>query len=138
GGGAARRPAAEPGARFGWAPPPAGARPPAAPVEGLRWLAFSREVGDRLFAEKAEQAALIHRLDPAGQVSPASFGFIDGFMPWDYTRLAPFADVVEADPYVSLDERVDPGRGRYNPGFASKLLSALTGPRARTIIQAFP
>src|SRR5262249_21722455 len=135
---AARRLAAETRARFGWAPPAAGARPTADPVEGLRWLAFSREVGDRLFAEKAEQAALIHRLDPAGQVSPARFGFIDGFMPWDYTRLAPFADVVEADPYVSLDERVDAGRGRYNPGFASKLLSDLTGRRVRTIIQAFP
>src|SRR5207249_2577190 len=36
------------------------------------------------------------------------------------------------------DERIEPGRGRYNPGFASKLLSDLTGRRVRTIVQAFP
>jgi hypothetical protein len=70
-------------------------------------------------------------------VSPDDFGFIDGFAPWDWTRLAPIADVVEADPYISYAERANPGRGRYNPGFAAKLLSDLTGRRVRIVIQAF-
>ena len=44
----------------------------------------------------AELAARIRRLDPAAVVNPNDFGFIDGFIPWDYTRLAGFADVVGA------------------------------------------
>ena len=86
---------------------------------------------------KEEQARLIRRLDPAAVVSPNDYGFIDGFIPWDYTRLSRFADVVEADPYVSFPERDRAGRGRYNPGFGAKLLSDLTGKRTRIVIQAF-
>ena len=86
---------------------------------------------------KEEQARLIRRLDPGAVVSPNDYGFIDGFIPWDYTRLARFADVVEADPYVSYAERDRAGRGRYNPGFGAKLLSDLTGVRTRIVIQAF-
>ena len=86
---------------------------------------------------KEEQARLIRRLDPGAVVSPNDYGFIDGFIPWDYTRLARFADVVEADPYVSYAERDRAGRGRYNPGFGAKLISDLTGVRTRIVIQAF-
>ena len=86
---------------------------------------------------KAGQARLIRRLDPGARVSPNDFGFIDGFIPWDYTRLGAFADVVEADPYVSYPERDRAGRGRYNPGFGAKLLSDLTGARTRIVVQAF-
>jgi hypothetical protein len=123
---------------FGLAPPRAAARPTRSVQEGLRWLAYSRYVSDRLFDLKARQARLIRRLDRDAVVSPNDFGFIDGFPPWDYTRLAGFADVVEADPYVSYAERDRTGRGRYNPGFAAKLLSDLTGRRTRILIQAFP
>ena len=52
-------------------------------------------------------------------------------------RLAGFADVVEADPYVSYPERDRAGRGRYNPGFGAKLLADLTGRRVRIVVQAF-
>ncbi len=106
-------------------------------TERLRWTNWSRYAGRRFFAMKAEQAALIRRLDPAAVVNPNDYGFIDGFIPWDYTRLAEFADVVEADPYVSYPERDRVGRGRYNPGFGAKLMSDLTGKRTRIVVQAF-
>jgi hypothetical protein len=125
-------------ARFGRPLPDPVARPTTAVPARLAWLAYSRYSSDRFFAMKEEQAALIRRLDPAAIVSPNDFGFIDGFLPWDYTRLASFADLVEADPYVSYAERARPGRGRYNPGFAAKLLSDLTGRRVRIVVQAFP
>ena len=121
----------------GLALPDPAARPTASAREGLRWLAWTRFSGDRFFAMKAEQARLIRRLDPAARVDPNDYGFIDGFIPWDYTRLASFADVVEADPYVSYPERDRAGRGRYNPGFGAKLLSDLTGKRVRIVVQAF-
>ncbi|MBJ7454703.1 MAG: beta-galactosidase [Thermoleophilia bacterium] len=113
------------------------ARPTDSVAERLRWLAWSRYSGQRFFAMKAEQARLIRTLDPAAVVNPNDYGFIDGFIPWDYTRLAGFADVVEADPYVSYPERDRAGRGRYNPGFGAKLLADLTGKRTRIVVQAF-
>jgi len=125
-------------ARYGWSAPVAGAPPTRSIAEGLRWLAYSRFTSDRFFAMKERQARLIHRLDPDATVIPNGYMFLDGFMPWDYTRLAGFADAVEADPYVSLLERARPGRGRYNPGFAAKLLSDLTGRPVRIIVEAFP
>ena len=134
----AARQAREVRADFGWAPPRWNARPTRAAREGLRWLAFSRYVSDRFFDRKAEQARLIRRLDPGALVIPNNYGFIDGFMPWDYTRLAAFADAVEADPYVSFAERDRPGRGRYNPGFGAKLMQDLTGLPVRIVVQAFP
>ena len=125
-------------ARYGWAPPHADAAPTRSTTEGLRWLAYSRYVSDRFFAMKERQAALIRTLDPAATVVPNDYVFLDGFMPWDYTRLAPFADIVDADPYASLSERTTLGRGRYNHGFAAKFLSDLTGAPVRVIVEAFP
>lgn len=122
----------------GYALPDPTARPSRAVSEQLRWLAWTRYSERRFFALKAEQAALIRRLDPRAVISPNDYGFIDGFIPWDYGRLAPFADVVEADPYVSYGERDRRGRGRYNPGFTAKLLSDITGKRVRIVVQAFP
>lgn len=124
--------------RYGQPAPSASAPRTTSPAEGLRWLAFNRYTGERYFALRAEQAALIRRLDPRGLVSPNSYAFIHGFIPWDYTKLAGVADVVELDPYVSFDEAKNPGRGRYNHGFGTKLMSDLTGRRIRTIVQAFP
>ncbi|MFN8121630.1 MAG: hypothetical protein U0237_04285 [Thermoleophilia bacterium] len=123
--------------RYGQAAPRATARRTAAPAEGLRWLAYNRWAADRFFAMKAEQAALIRRLAPGARVLPNDYGFIRGFVPWDYTRLSAFADLVEADPYVSFAEAVRPGRGRYNPGFGAKFMSDLTGVRTRVVLQAF-
>ena len=134
----ARRLARDVRARYGQPLPRADARPTSKPSEGLRWLAYSRYVSDRFFRMKAEQARLIHRLDPGSRVIPNDYGFIDGFMPWDWTRLASFADEVEADPYTGYAEVVTPGRGRYNAGFTAKLLSDLTGLPVRIIVQAFP
>jgi hypothetical protein len=125
-------------ARFGQPLPDPTARPSGSVAARLSWLAYSRYASDRFFAMKEEQAALIRRLDPGALISPNDYGFIDGFLPWDYTRLASFAGLVEADPYVSYAERASPGRGRYNPGFAAKLLSDLTGRPVRIVIQAFP
>jgi hypothetical protein len=121
----------------GFALPDPAARPSTSERERLRWLAWSRFSGGRFFRMKEEQARLIRRLDPSAVISPNDYGFIDGFIPWDYTRLSRFADVVEADPYVSYPERDRVGRGRYNPGFGAKLLSDLTGKRTRIIVQAF-
>ncbi len=123
---------------YGWAPPNILAKPTRNTRQQLRWLAYSRWSGDNFFDMKAQQARLIRRLDPKATIVPNDYGFIDGFIPWDYTRLADFADIVEADPYVSFGERQTPGRGRYNPGFGAKLLSDLTGKEVRIIVQAFP
>lgn len=134
----AARQAREVRREFGWAPPRWDAPRTRDPREGLRWLAWSRYVGDRFFDMKAEQAALIRRLDPDAVVIPNDYGLIDGLMPWDYTRLAGIADRVEADPYVSYAERERTGRGRYNPGFGAKLMADLTGKPVRIAVQAFP
>ena len=136
--GYARRMRAQVRRRFGRNPPNIRARPTRAVREQLRWLAYSRWSGEEFFDMKAQQARLIRRLDPAAVIVPNDYGFIDGFIPWDYTRLAEFADIVEADPYVSFAERQTPGRGRYNPGFGAKLLSDLSGKDVRIIVQAFP
>lgn len=123
--------------RTGRSLPNPAARPTRSAAAGLKWLAWTRYSGARFFAMKAQQARLIRRLDRSARVSPNDFGFIDGFIPWDYTRLAGFADVAEADPYVSYAERDRPGRGRYNPGFGAKLMSDLSGLRTRIVVQAF-
>ena len=123
--------------RSGWAPPSITARPTRNVRTQLRWLAYSRWSGDEFFKLKAQQARVIRKLDPNAVISPNDYGFIDGFIPWDYTRLADFADVVEADPYISFGERQTTGRSRYNQGFGSKFLSDLTGKPVRTIVQAF-
>ncbi len=123
---------------YGQPPPKSSAPETENPREGLKWVAFSRWASDRFFTVRKGQVDLIRRLDPTAVVSPNDYAFIDGFMPWDYTRLGEFADVVELDPYVSYDEAKNPGRGRYNPGFGSKFMHDLTGKRVRTIVQAFP
>ncbi len=123
---------------YGFPPPRADARRTTSPTAGLQWLAYSRWTSTRFFRMKAEQAALIRRLDPGARVAPNDYAFIDGFMPWDYSALGAFADIVEADPYVSYAERSNPGRGRYNPGFGAKFLSDLTGRDVRIVVQAFP
>lgn len=123
---------------FGWAPPVLRAKPDTSPTTGLRWLAYSRWTSREFFRMKAGQAALIRKYDPSARISPNNYGFIDGFMPWDYTQLGAFADIAEADPYVSYAERVNPGRGRYNPGFGAKFMSDLTGKDTRIVVQAFP
>ncbi len=133
-----RRQSARIRSEYGWAPPTAGSRRTQSPAQGLRWLAYSRWTSRAFFAMKAEQAALIRRLDPDALVTPNDYGMINGFMPWDYTRLGAFADIVEADPYVSYAERLNPGRGRYNPGFGAKFMSDLTGREVRIVVQAFP
>ena len=133
-----RRQSAQIKREFGWAPPQSGAKRTKSPIAGLRWLAYSRWTSKRFFAMKATQAALIRRLDPGARVVPNDYAMIDGFMPWDYTRLGAFADIVEADPYVSYAERANAGRGRYNPGFGAKLMSDLSGRDVRIIVQAFP
>lgn len=124
--------------QFGQPSPRADARPTDDPQEGLKWLAFNRFTGERYIKLRTEQTRLIKHLDPNGLVSPNSYAFIDGFIPWDYTRFGDFADVIEVDPYTSYDEVQTPGRGRYNHGFGTKLFADLTGKRIRTIVQAFP
>jgi hypothetical protein len=133
-----RRQSAQIKRQFGWAPPAAGAKRTQSPIAGLRWLAYSRWTSTKFFAMKARQASLIRRLDPDARVVPNNYNMIDGFNPWDYTRLGSFADIVEVDPYVSYAERANPGRGRYNPGFGAKLMSDLAGKPVRVIVQAFP
>lgn len=123
---------------YGQPSPAADERPTDDPGEGLKWLAFNRFTGERYIALRTEQTRLIKQLDPNGLVSPNSYAFIDGFIPWDYTRFGEFADVIEVDPYTSYDEVQTPGRGRYNHGFGTKLFADLTGVRIRAIIQAFP
>lgn len=133
-----RRQSAQIAREFGFAPPASGAKRTTSPRAGLQWLAYSRWTSKNFFAMKAEQAALIRKLDPDARVAPNDYAFIEGFMPWDYTALGTFADIVEADPYVSYAEKSNPGRGRYNPGFGAKFLSDLTGKPVRIVIQAFP
>lgn len=121
----------------GWGPPSSRRGPTTDPIEGLRWVAWHRYTGARFAHLRRRQVARIRQLDPQAVVSPNDYAFIDGFIPWDYTLFADYSDVIEVDPYVSYDEAVNPGRGRYNPGFATKLMVDLTGKRVRTIVQAF-
>lgn len=123
-------------ARFGQRPPSATAPATRSPAEGLRWLAYNRWASQEFFALKRRQAGLIRRLVPGARIAPNDYGFIRGFVPWDYSQLG-FADLVEADPYVSYAENLRPGRGRYNPGFAAKFLSDITGKPTRIILQGF-
>jgi len=123
--------------RYGWNPPSVTATSTRNVRTQLRWSAYSRWSGDEFFKMKAQQARLIRKLDPGAVISPNDYGFIDGFIPWDYTRLGEFADIAEADPYVSFPERQTTGRGRYNQGFGAKFMSDLTGKPVRAIVQAF-
>ena len=137
---ATRLPCAPLGARLPRAARPRTPRPAARPEHlTARGAALGRLVallGRPLFRMKEEQARLIRRPRPRAVVSPNDFGFIDGFIPWDYTRLAGFADVVEADPYVSFPERDRAGRGATTPASAPADVGPHGG-RARIIVQGF-
>lgn len=106
------------------------------PNKPLRWLAYNRWMNDRFIATRSHLTRGLHEADPAARYSPANYWFMSGFQPFDFSRVAPFSDLMECDPYASSGER-EPGRGVFNHGFGAKFMSDLTGKPVRIVAQAF-
>ncbi len=106
------------------------------PNKPLRWLAYNRWMNDKFIASRSRLSQVLHEADPGARYSPANYWFMSGFQPYDLSRLAPFSDLMECDPYASSAER-ERGRGVFNHGFGAKFMSDLTGKPVRIVAQAF-
>jgi len=91
----------------------------------LSWLAFNRWMADRYAKAAQEKHALVRQVASGWQYVPCDYWLMSGMIPFDYSRMAKYADVVQGDPYASSAERT-PGRGMYNHGFGAKLLADLS------------
>ena len=106
------------------------------PDKPLRWLAYNRWMNDRFIDSRRRLSAALHAADPQARYSPANYWFMSGFQPYDFSRLAPFSDLIDCDPYASSAER-ERGRGVFNHGFGAKFMTDLTGKPVRIVAQAF-
>ncbi len=107
------------------------------------WLAFNRWMAEE-YADSAQQ-----KLEACRQANldwiyaPCDFWLMSGHAPFDFSRMAKYADMLEGDPYASSAERRR-GRGIYNHGLGAKLLADLGRPRrdgdpkpVEIVVQAF-
>ena len=106
------------------------------PNKPLRWIAYNRWANDRFAATRQQLHAALHEADPNAIYTGANYWFMSGFVPYDYSRLAASADLMELDPYASSAE-IRRGRGVFNHSFGAKLMSDLTGKPVRIVAQAF-
>jgi hypothetical protein len=106
------------------------------PNKPLRWIAYNRWMNDKFIDSRCRLSRVLHEADPGARYSPANYWFMSGFRPYDFSRLAPFSDLMECDPYASSAER-ERGRGVFNHGFGAKFMSDLTGKPVRVVAQAF-
>ncbi len=97
----------------------------AAQDQPLTWIAFNRWMADRYAAAAGEKHALARQLNSNWVYVPCDYWLMSGLTPFDYSRLAKYADMVQGDPYASSAERTV-GRGMYNHGFGAKLLADLS------------
>ncbi|MBM3477518.1 MAG: hypothetical protein FJX75_29970, partial [Armatimonadetes bacterium] len=107
------------------------------------WIAFNRWMADRYAQAAKEKHGLVQSLNSQWRYIPCDFWLMSGLTPFDHSRMAKYADIVQGDPYASSAERT-PGRGMYNHGFGAKLLADLsrgtqgTDPKpVEIIVQAF-
>jgi len=89
------------------------------------WIAFNRWMGDRFALAAQQKSDLVRRLDSRWAYIPCDYWLMSGLTPFDYSRMAKYAAIVQGDPYASSGERT-PGRGMYNHGFGAKLLADLS------------
>ena len=102
----------------------------------FRWIAYNRWMAQRYADSKKVMYEALQSADPGAKYSPCDYWFMSGFIPFDFTKMAKYSDIVECDPYASSGER-QKGRGLYNHGFGPKFLSDITGKPVRSIVQAF-
>ncbi|MBM3501579.1 MAG: hypothetical protein FJX74_23235 [Armatimonadetes bacterium] len=91
----------------------------------LTWLAFNRWMADRYAEAAGTKQALARQLNSGWRYIPCDYWLMSGMAPFDYSRMAKYADIVQGDPYASSAERTA-GRGVYNHGFGAKLLADLS------------
>ncbi|MGQ9730886.1 MAG: carbohydrate binding domain-containing protein [Candidatus Zipacnadales bacterium] len=107
------------------------------------WIAFNRWMGDRYADAARKKYEQVKRVNSAWQYIPCDFWLMSGHVPFDFSRMAKYSDIVQGDPYASSAERT-PGRGMYNHGFGAKFLADLSRGRDRSnlkpveiVVQAF-
>ena len=91
----------------------------------LTWIAFNRWMADGYATAAQEKHALVRQGNSDWQYIPCDYWLMSGLTPFDYSRMAKYADMVQGDPYASSAERTV-GRGMYNHGFGAKLLADLS------------
>lgn len=107
----------------------------------FQWIAFNRWAAEKYNQSKIEIYKTIKGINPRFKFVPCDYGFMGGVPAFDYSGIANYCDVVQCDAYASSAEYSPwpgrKGRGVYNHGFGTKLLSDLTGKPVWTIVQAF-
>lgn len=93
--------------------------------QAFSWIAFNRWMAERYAQTAKEKYELLRRLNSQWQYIPCDYWLMSGLVPFDYSRMAKYADIVQGDPYASSAERT-PGRGMYNHGFGAKFLADLS------------
>ena len=91
----------------------------------LSWIAFHRWAGAEYADQARDKQALAKRLNRDWAYIPCDHWLMSGHVPFDFSRMAKYSDIVEGDPYASSAERTR-GRGMYNHGFGAKLLADLS------------
>ena len=106
-------------------------------------IAFNRWMAERHAETARAKYEAVKRVNPDWWYVPCDFWLMGGVMPFDYSYMAKYADMLQGDPYASSAERTR-GRGIYNHGFGAKLLADLGRGSKRTepkpveiIVQAF-
>jgi hypothetical protein len=99
-------------------------------------IAFNNWMSDKYLESKKQMYETLKSVAPKLQYKGAQYWFMSGFIPYDYSLLGKYTDVLSCDPYASSAERRE-GRGIYNHGFGTKLLKDLGGKPTTTVVQAF-
>ena len=104
----------------------------------FQWIAFYRWASDKYAESKKAMYEEFKKFNaPNLEYVQADYWFMSGFVPFDYSFLARYTDILSCDPYASSAERRE-GRGIYNHGFGTKLLKDLgNGKPVITVVQAF-
>ncbi len=107
------------------------------------WIAFNRWMADRYADTAQEKYETCKQVNRDWIYVPCDFWLMSGHAPFDFSRMAKYADMLEGDPYASSAERTR-GRGIYNHGFGAKFLADVGRARrngdpkpVEIIVQAF-
>ncbi len=91
----------------------------------LSWIAHNRWMGSRYADSARDKLEATKRANTNWAYIPCDYWLMSGHVPFDFSRMAKYSDIVEGDPYASSAERTR-GRGMYNHGFGAKLLADLS------------